>query len=118
MTEHDLHGRTALVIVTNSGVEQDELLRPVRFLQEHGAEVTIAAPEKGEVKTLVGDAQPGRSAQAEATLDEVDPAGYDVVVVPGGGGAPPPPRGPGPRPGPRQPGAPNPHPHTAPHHPP
>lgn len=84
MTEHDLHGRKALVIVTNSGVEQDELLRPVQFLQEHGAEVTIAAPETGEVKTLVGDAQPGRSAQAEATLDEVDPAGYDVVVVPGG----------------------------------
>ena len=43
MASNDLNGRTALVIVTNYGVEQDELLAPVAHLRDHGATVDVAA---------------------------------------------------------------------------
>jgi protease I len=79
-----LTGRKALVIATNYGVESSELLVPIEFLRAHGAEVTVAAPEKSDIQTLVMDTKPGKSIPADAVLADVDPANFDVVVVPGG----------------------------------
>ncbi|MFI2612793.1 type 1 glutamine amidotransferase domain-containing protein [Kitasatospora sp. NPDC018619] len=80
MTEHG----KVLAIVTNYGVEQDELLVPVRHLRENGIHVDIAAPDRSEIRTLVGDKEPGETVHPTLTLDEVDAAGYDLLLIPGG----------------------------------
>lgn len=79
-----LTGRKALVMATNSGVESSELLVPIEFLRSHGAQVTVAAPERGQISTLVMDAEPGQSITADAVLADVNPDDFDTVVVPGG----------------------------------
>ncbi|GAA1979471.1 type 1 glutamine amidotransferase domain-containing protein [Isoptericola halotolerans] len=84
MADTDLAGRTVLVIVTNYGVEQDELVVPVEHLRDRGAVVTIAATTTDDVATLVGDKDPGRSVPVDVALDDVDPAGFDLLLVPGG----------------------------------
>ncbi|WP_159798731.1 type 1 glutamine amidotransferase domain-containing protein [Puerhibacterium puerhi] len=79
-----LTGKRVLAIVTNYGVEQDELVVPVERLREQGAEVTVAAAEPGEVQTLTGDKNPGRVVTADTTLDAADSDGFDLLLVPGG----------------------------------
>lgn len=79
-----LTSRQVLAIVTNYGVEQDELLVPVRHLRDHGAVVTLAAVSGDDVRTLVGDEKPGESVAPDTTIDAVDPAGFDLLLVPGG----------------------------------
>ncbi|MCK0116761.1 type 1 glutamine amidotransferase [Isoptericola sp. S6320L] len=84
MADTDLTGRTVLAIVTNYGVEQDELVVPLEHLRERGAVVTVAAQTTDDVATLVGDKDPGRTVPVDVTLDDVDPAGFDLLLVPGG----------------------------------
>ncbi|MFI6424430.1 DJ-1/PfpI/YhbO family deglycase/protease [Promicromonospora sp. NPDC050880] len=79
-----LTGKQVLAIVTNYGVEQDELLVPVRHLRDHGAVVTLAAVSGEDVRTLVGDEKPGEAVAPDTTFDAVDPAGFDLLLVPGG----------------------------------
>ncbi|MEP7762380.1 type 1 glutamine amidotransferase domain-containing protein [Sanguibacter sp. 25GB23B1] len=84
MSDADLSGRRVLAIVTNYGVEQDELVVPVDHLREAGATVDVAAVEDAPVETLVGDKDPGRPVQPTTTLGSVDADGYDLLLVPGG----------------------------------
>jgi len=84
MSDTDLRDRRVLVVVTNDGVEQDELVVPVDHLRDAGATVDIAAVDDAPVETLVGDKDPGRTVQPTTTLGAVDPAGYDLLLVPGG----------------------------------
>ncbi|GAA4670987.1 type 1 glutamine amidotransferase domain-containing protein [Frondihabitans cladoniiphilus] len=80
----DLHGRRVLAIVTNYGVEQDELVVPLEHLRDAGALVTVAAETGDEIVTLVGDKNPGRRLTPDTTLDAVDTTGYGLLLVPGG----------------------------------
>ncbi|MET7526938.1 type 1 glutamine amidotransferase domain-containing protein [Streptomyces sp. NPDC005248] len=84
MSDNDVSIRKVLAIVTNYGVEQDELLVPLEHLRGWGADVDVAAVSAGDVHTLVGDKAPGETVRAELTLSEVDPAEYDLLLVPGG----------------------------------
>lgn len=85
MTDVDLTGRRVLAIVTNYGVEQDELVVPVEHLTKAGAVVDIAAVEQGDVGTLVGDRDPGRTVPSTTTLADVDEIDdYDLLLIPGG----------------------------------
>lgn len=79
-----LSGKRVLAVMTNYGVEQDEIVVPVEHLREAGAEVTVAASELAPIRTLTGDKEPGRTTDADQALDDVDPAGYDLLLVPGG----------------------------------
>jgi len=76
--------RRILAIVTNYGVEQDELLVPVRHLRERGATVDVAATTSDPVRTLVGDKDPGEQVRPTLVLSAVDPADYDLLLIPGG----------------------------------
>ncbi|MFJ8436714.1 type 1 glutamine amidotransferase domain-containing protein [Kitasatospora sp. NPDC094019] len=78
------HHTKALAIVTNYGVEQDELLVPVRHLRDDGVRVDIAAVEPEDIRTLVHDKEPGATVRPTHTLGEVDPADYDLLLIPGG----------------------------------
>ncbi|NLU84883.1 type 1 glutamine amidotransferase domain-containing protein [Rhodococcus sp. HNM0569] len=84
MASPDLKGRRVLAIVTNYGVEQDELVVPVDHFRDAGADVTIAAVSRDPIRTLVSDKDPGTTVDPTTTLAEVDPSGYDLLVVPGG----------------------------------
>ncbi|WP_327111996.1 type 1 glutamine amidotransferase [Streptomyces sp. NBC_01341] len=84
MTDQDLDGRRVLAIVTNYGVEQDELVVPVRKLRDAGATVDVAAVSTDPIRTLVGDKDPGETVRPSFTLTDADPAGYDMLLVPGG----------------------------------
>ncbi|MGN8049287.1 type 1 glutamine amidotransferase domain-containing protein [Curtobacterium sp. 22159] len=79
-----LDGKNVLVIATNYGVEQDEIVVPVDQLRERGASVTVAAQETGSIQTLVGDKDPGKSVDVDTTIDGVSLDGFDALVVPGG----------------------------------
>ncbi|TCL79908.1 MULTISPECIES: type 1 glutamine amidotransferase domain-containing protein [unclassified Curtobacterium] len=79
-----LDGKKVLVIATNYGVEQDEIVVPVDQLRERGATVTVAAQDSGSIATLVGDKDPGKSLDPDTTIAGVNVTGYDALVVPGG----------------------------------
>jgi protease I len=79
-----LDGKKILVIATNYGVEQDEIVVPTDQLRERGATVTVAAKESGSIETLVGDKDPGKSVDSDTTIDGVSASDFDALVVPGG----------------------------------
>lgn len=68
-----------VLIIATDGYEDSELLEPRRILEGRGAEVTLASLEKGEIK---GDQE--ASAEVDLTIDQVDEADYDLLVLPGG----------------------------------
>jgi len=80
----DLTGKRVLAVVTSYGVEQDELVVPLEHLRDAGAEVVVASNEPGEIRTLVGDKDPGRTVPADTTYDGADPEAADLLLVPGG----------------------------------
>ncbi|MET9360212.1 type 1 glutamine amidotransferase domain-containing protein [Streptomyces sp. NPDC006632] len=84
MADHTPAGRRVLAMVTNYGVEQDELIVPVEHLRAAGAEVDVAAVTTDPVQTLVGDKDPGRTVPVTLALSDVDPASYDLLLIPGG----------------------------------
>ncbi|MEV8031713.1 DJ-1/PfpI family protein [Streptomyces sp. NPDC086182] len=84
MSDKPLHGHRVLVLVTNYGVEQDELLVPVRRLREDGADVTIAAVTPDPIQTLVGDRDPGETVEPTTTLETLDPGAHQLLLIPGG----------------------------------
>lgn len=79
-----LDGKNVLVISTNYGVEQDEIAVPVDQLRQRGATVTVAAQETGQIQTLVGDKDPGKTLDPDTTIGGVNASGFDALVVPGG----------------------------------
>jgi protease I len=84
MADTDLTGHKVLAIVSNYGIEQDELKVPMQHLTDSGATVDVAAVSKDTIQTLVGDKDPGDTFEPTTTLDAVDPSGYDLLLIPGG----------------------------------
>jgi len=84
MADTPSSGPRVLAIVTNYGVEQDELVVPVRHLRDAGARVDIAAVSTEPIHTLVGDKDPGETVRPDLTLADADPGDYDLLLVPGG----------------------------------
>lgn len=74
----------ALIIVNNWGIEETEMTRPLRDLRAAGATVTLAAPGKDIVETVVHDRYEGESIQPDAALDDVASKDYDILIIPGG----------------------------------
>ena len=74
----------ALVITSNVGVEQDELLKPLAFLRSKGIECIHAVPEQKPVQTVRHDKDPAQSYDPDALLGKVDVNDYDILIIPGG----------------------------------
>lgn len=68
------------LIVTAEQFEDSELFGPKAALEAAGVEVHVATPEKGHQF----HGKHGRTVLADLTLREVDPAVYDLLVLPGG----------------------------------
>lgn len=78
----DLAGKKVLIIATDY-FEESELIEPMTALRDMGAEVDIAAPEKGTLQGL-RHVEPGREVEATLATAQVDAGVYDAVVIPGG----------------------------------
>jgi len=82
-----------VLILTGDAGEALEVMYPYQRFLEAGFEVTLAAPKKGVVKTVVHDFEPGFGTytekpgyrvEATAGFSEVDPAAFDALYLPGG----------------------------------
>ena len=67
------------LILAADGFEDSELLYPMYRLREEGIAVDVAAAKRG---LLTG--KHGYTAEANVTFAEVNPADYDVLILPGG----------------------------------
>ncbi|MDR6226537.1 DJ-1/PfpI family protein [Desmospora profundinema] len=82
-----------VLIMTGDAVEALEVFYPYYRLIEEGHEVVIAAPTKKKLKTVVHDFEPevetftekwAYGLDAHTSFDEVNPAEYDGLIIPGG----------------------------------
>lgn len=72
-----------ILIMSTHGFEQSELEVPLSKLRDAGAEVHVAAPEAGEITGWDGGNW-GDKVAVDLTLDQVNPADYNALVLPGG----------------------------------
>ena len=77
-----LNNARVLMIATD-GFEQSELFEPRQALLDAGARVTLASLERDAI-TSEKHGEKGESITPDATVEEVDPADYDALVLPGG----------------------------------
>lgn len=68
-----------ILIIATDGFEDSELLDPRQTLIDKGADVTLAAPQRKELK---GDK--GKTIEADAAIDEVNARDFDALLIPGG----------------------------------
>jgi len=82
-----------ILLITGDAGEAQEIYYAKYRLEEEGWQVHIAAPEKRVILSVVHDFEPGFDTytekpgyrvQADVGFDDVDPAAYDGLVLPGG----------------------------------
>ena len=78
MTKH------ALIMTSDFGVEEPELLSPRDALTRAGIDVTVASTSGGTIQTVKGDKEPASIVQADTATGAVNADDYDLVVIPGG----------------------------------
>lgn len=79
----DNHGKHAAVFV-GAGFEDSELTEPVEALREAGVGVTLVGLSEADKKGVTG--KKGTVVAVDRTIYEVDPADFDLLVIPGGKG--------------------------------
>jgi len=77
-TTHDLTGKK-VALLTDSGFEDSELLKPLEAVREAGAEVDIISEKTG---TITG--KNGLTQAVDKTVDIVSAEDYDALLLPGG----------------------------------
>ena len=78
-----LSGKTVAFAVAHEGVEQVELERPWRAVEEAGADVELIAPEPGEAQAF-NHLDKGDTFPVDRTVADANPDEYDGLVLPGG----------------------------------
>lgn len=72
-----------ILIIATDGFEQSELMQPKQLLEEAGAQTTVASLEEGAI-TGWNDGNWGDAVSVNLTVDKVDVADYDALLLPGG----------------------------------
>lgn len=75
-----------VAIVATDGVEQVEIVSPMRTLKSAGVDVDVIAPEGGTIRAWK-HTDWGESIEVDRTLDELGPMSadeYDALLLPGG----------------------------------
>lgn len=83
----DLTGKKVLIMATD-GFEQSELFKPREALLDAGATVKLASIKTDPIQGVVHDDKDGDTITPDMTLDAVNAADYDMLVLPGGVGNP------------------------------
>jgi protease I len=76
-------GGVRVAVLATDGVEQAELAKPWKALQDAGAEVYLISQRNGKIQSVRSLAQ-GDKIAVDATLDEVHPASFAALFIPGG----------------------------------
>jgi protease I len=72
-----------VAILSTNGYEEEELVKPMEALKEHGAAVHIIAPEKGKIRGW-NHGEWGNEVKVDLTVGEADADDYDALLIPGG----------------------------------
>jgi protease I len=67
------------LIISADNFEDSELLVPYYRLKEAGIEVEVASPQPGSIR-----GKHGYEVAVDKTLAQVEPDGYDILILPGG----------------------------------
>jgi protease I len=78
----ELKGKTIAILATE-GVEQVELTKPRKALDQAGATTELIAPKSGRIQAMQ-HIDKGDTFSPDRTLDEADPERYDGLMLPGG----------------------------------
>ncbi len=73
-----------VAILATDGVEEAELAEPRKALDEAGAKTTLISVKPGKIQAMKHDEKSSKY-DVDATFDDVDPNGFDAVLLPGGG---------------------------------
>ncbi len=68
-----------ILIISADEFEDSELTEPLNRLRDAGFRVDVAAPRKGNIR-----GKHGAEVEVTHTLDDIDPARYDGLLLPGG----------------------------------
>ncbi len=79
----ELTGERVAFIVANEGVEQVELTRPWEVVRQAGGEPVLVAPEPGLVQGF-NHLDKADTFGVELLTSELEPSGFEGVVLPGG----------------------------------
>jgi protease I len=72
-----------VAVVATDGVEQAELIEPVKALKQAGADVLVIAPHPGQIQGMVRD-EKGEQINVDHELCGIRPESFDALVLPGG----------------------------------
>lgn len=72
-----------IAILATNGFEESELKSPKEFLEQQGWTAEIVSPESGSIRSWA-EKNWGPDYTVDVTLDDVDAANYDALVLPGG----------------------------------
>ena len=78
-----IKGLKVAIIATN-GVEQAELVRPMKALTEAGAEVCLIGQKAGVIQAMNNDVEAADKFPIDMHLGAVDPKDFAALVLPGG----------------------------------
>ena len=78
----NLSGKRIAIVSTNY-FEEAELIEPLTQLRSMGAKGDVASPHAGTIQGVRGVEKTGRIA-VDLTIDMLDAALYDAVIIPGG----------------------------------
>ncbi|MBB3102282.1 type 1 glutamine amidotransferase domain-containing protein [Azomonas macrocytogenes] len=79
-----LQGKKILIITSNTGIERDELLKPLEALSDLGATLTHASSDGGLVQTFVQDTEKDITVKSDLKLSDLVASNFDALVIPGG----------------------------------
>lgn len=78
----EIRNAKVMILATN-GFEQSELMVPLQKLKDAGAQVVVVSPEHGQIRGWEHKDW-GESVNVDKTMDEVNAAEFDAIVLPGG----------------------------------
>jgi protease I len=79
--------QSKVLIVATDGFEETELTVPLQTLKTAGATVVVAAPTSRESRDSIrawDKTDWGKNVAVDRDLEDIDPAEYDALVLPGG----------------------------------
>jgi protease I len=79
----DLKGLRVAVFATD-GVEESEIVEPIKVLRDAGAEVTVISPKSEEVQAVQNDLDKTVKIPVDKSIYEASPLDFDATHLPGG----------------------------------
>lgn len=73
-----------VAVIATDGVEEPELVEPVRALRQAGAHPELLSVTSGQIQAVRHDLQPTEKFDVAKTLDQAKPEEYDALLLPGG----------------------------------